>query len=153
MKTRSPRKKTSAILQSWIDRRSAMRELADLTLASESWTAAQRATHEACVADLQVAMHEELSNALKLEDPASRYGALHAVYSYMGQAKEAAQYARLESELVNLREQRDHDRSVAALETVEDVPAAIRESLEALPAADLVALRDELGSMVAALGG
>lgn len=148
-----PRRKTSAILQSWIDRRAAMRELADLTRESESWTAAERATLEACKADLQVAMHEELSKALKLDDPAGRYGALHAVYSYMGQAKEAAAYARLESELVNQREQREHETRVATLETVEDVPAAIRESLAELPAADLVALRDQLADMVAALGG
>jgi len=148
-----PRRKQSAILQSWIDRRTAMQQLADLTRDSESWTAAERATLESCKADLQVAMHSELSTALGIQDAAARYAALHAVYSYMGQAKEAAQYARLEADIVNAREQREHERQVAALEDVEDVSGAVRASLEALPAADLVALRDELVGMVASMGG
>lgn len=141
------------ILQSWTNRRELMTRLAEDTRQAESWTATERALLEACKADLQVATHNQLAEALEIDDPVERYGALHALFLFLGQAREAAQYARLESELVERREQRAHELRVAQLEHVEDVPAAITEALESLPPADLVALANEVNGLVNTLGG
>lgn len=136
--------KKNAILASWQKRRDKMQELADLTREAESWTAAERALSETCKAELQIATLEAVEAALKMSDPAARFAALHGLYLRKDQPKEAAAYARLESELVNQREQREHERSVAALEHVDDVAGSLVAELHELPAADLVALRENI---------
>jgi hypothetical protein len=137
-------RKKNPILSSWLRRRDKMQELADLTRDAQSWTAAEKALSETCKAELQIATLEAVEAALKMKDPAQRFAALHGLYLRKDQPKEAAAYARLESELVNQREQREHERSVAALEHVDDVAGSMAAELHKLPAADLVQLRDQI---------
>lgn len=136
--------KKNRILSSWEKRRDKMQQLADLTREAESWTAAERALSQTCQAELQIATLEAVEAALKMTDPAKRFAALHGLYLRKDQPKEAAAYARLEAELINSREQREHERSVAALEHVEDVAGSMAAELGQLPAADLVTLREQI---------
>lgn len=129
-----------------------MQELADLTREAQSWTAAERALSETCKAELQIATLEAVEAALKLTDPARRFAALHGLYLRKDQPKEAAAYARLESELVNMREQREHERRVAALENVDDVAGVLAAELHELPAADLVVLRENIENALRSRG-
>ena len=142
----------NAILTSWQKRRDKMQELADLTREAKSWTAAERALSETCKAELQIATLEAVEAALQMADPAERFAALHGLYLRKDQPKEAAAYARLESELVNQREQREHERSVAALEHVDDVSGSLAAELRELPAADLVVLRENIENLLRARG-
>ena len=144
--------KKNRIKSSWIDRRAAMQHLADLTRDAESWTAAERAQLEACKADLQIATLEAVESALQLADPLDRYAALHGLYLQKDQPKEAAAYARLEAELLERREEREHARQIAALEYVDDVQGYMAAELEALPAADLLALQRELTRLLKVKG-
>ena len=146
-------KNKNRILRSWEKRRDKMQELADLTREAESWTAAERALSETCKAELQIATLEAVEQALRIDDAAQRFAALHGLYLRKDQPKEAASYAKLEAELINQREQREHDRAVAALETVEDPAGSLAEELSQLPAADLVSLREQIEHALRAVGG
>lgn len=146
-------RQNGSIIGSWVNRRAALMDLANRARDAESWTAAERAFTGAYRADLQIATLGQLAAAMAEPDDATRFRRLSELYAEIDDPKTAATYARLESELTAAREQREHERSLAELENVDDVPGAIRDALLELPAADLLALRDQVLALVEAIGG